>query len=381
MKNLLSLVLLSLILIQPAEASRSRLTALGQNADGSIFIEDQRNIFLNPVWVNKNPNGANFEWGSTNTEDTPKAEGGVRYELGGMNMAIQLGRLGFAAQEIALAGVKGTAGSRYANTATGFYLPENSIEVFFGNTGAMDWGGSVHYSNSSNEISGTGAFPDTEAQVITGKFGIWQESFEGYGHVDLKHESENKSSATVNEKYEGELSFRFGGSFHLSNDSKVGARLAQLTHDFNDGPGGNQGERKKLSAQFDYYKEFKRTESDFLFGTFGLLYLDDKGDFQGGVSVEQDILALPVTIGLEKKAKTWLALRASVTQRVIINKNTTNNAANSETESNGEDDTVVAAGAGFVFDNLSFDATFQGSTNGNFNATNMFGNIGMNYSF
>ena len=97
-KQLFYVSLLSVVLWNPlADASRSRLTALGQNANGSLYIKDARNMFLNPAEINNVGQQANMEWGATASNATPKAEGGIVHSTGNMNLGLQLGRVGEAA--------------------------------------------------------------------------------------------------------------------------------------------------------------------------------------------------------------------------------------------------------------------------------------------
>lgn len=372
MKNkinfLISLIVLGLVHVT-AEASRSRLTGLGQSADGSLFIEDARNIFLNPAEINKINNQVNLEWGDTDVPNNPKAEGGLIYKGQSLKMGAQLGRVGFAAQEVIA-----------ADALTGLnalYLPQNSLELMVGNDVNLVWGAALHYVNSDDTNSTAGS-RDSEAQIITGKFGMIKDNLKGFAHLDLKTDVSSEAAGVTNE-YKGDLTLRLGGTVELDAESQVGVVISRVQHDFNDA--GTEGDREKLALFVDYFRTLKKTESDLLFYTAGIRYLDDEASFNGGGNTTNEDLALPVSIGLETKVKEWLTLRGSVQQEILINKEEVGSSAGNDNETNNEDDTVVAAGAGMVFGNLSFDATFEGSTNGQFDANNMFALIGMNYSF
>jgi hypothetical protein len=371
MKNFIWVLSLMVVLASPlAEASRSRLSALGQSEDGSLFINDARNVFLNPAWVNKLGNQVNLEWGRTASNLTPKAEGGLVANTGNLNYGAQLGRVDFAGQDV--------AGANTLTGLTGLYFPQNSLEVIVGREGEFTWGGALHYVNSDEKRSNP-AGADEEVQIITGKFGMMKDNFQGFVHLDLKNDASSETAGVKNE-YGGDLTLRLGGSMDLDADSNIGANIARLAHEFDNA--GADGEREVLSVRFDYYRNLKASETDLLYYTIGLRYYDDEAKFDAGGNQSDEALALPLVLGLETKTKEWLTLRGSVRQEVLINKQEEKTAAGDSTETNNADDTVVAAGLGLTFGSLSFDATFEGSTtNGEFDADDMFGFVGMNYSF
>lgn len=377
-KQLFYLSLLSVVLWNPlADASRSRLTALGQNANGSLYIKDARNMFLNPAQINNVGNQVNMEWGDKDSNVTPKAEGGVVHGMGAMNLGLQLGRVGEASDDAVFG-----AGSTQANLAIGDY-PQDSVEFLFGSEGSMNWGASLLYVNSDTKTSQP-ASADTEAQIMTAKFGMIADQLQGYVHADITNSLKTETSG-VTKEYDGQMTLRLGGSYDLNEVSKLGLRVDRHAYDTNDGA-GVKGEGQDLTVQLDWFRVLKQTESDMLYYTFGLSHRDQEFKLNPASTTQTiEKLALPITIGLETKAKDWLVLRGSVTQEVIINKDETKSTAGNTTENNNADDTVVAAGIGFIWnENLTMDATFSGSGsagNGQFNSTSMFGNVGMNYTF
>ena len=68
MKKHITLALGLVVLSGSAFASKARLEALGQNADGSQFLSDSRNVFLNAAHLNYHKDFVTFEWGDTNQE-------------------------------------------------------------------------------------------------------------------------------------------------------------------------------------------------------------------------------------------------------------------------------------------------------------------------
>src|SRR4051812_37381079 len=95
MKKLI-LVLASLAATS-AHATKARLAALNQDTNGSYFIADTRNIFLNPAQLASMKDHLNFEWGKKDrtgvANDIPENEGGFVLSLGAGKLAAQLGRV------------------------------------------------------------------------------------------------------------------------------------------------------------------------------------------------------------------------------------------------------------------------------------------------
>ena len=87
-------VLMAATLSSSAHATRARLNSLGQNTNGSLYIEDQRSMFQNPAYLASASSSANFELGSATVGATPQAEGGVTSSRGDMKFGLQLGAAG-----------------------------------------------------------------------------------------------------------------------------------------------------------------------------------------------------------------------------------------------------------------------------------------------
>ncbi len=377
-KQLFYMTLIFAILWNPlASASRSRLTALGQNPNGSLYIKDVRNMFLNPAQINSVQNQVNLEWGDKDSNVTPKAEGGLVHETGSMKLGLQLGRVGEAASDAVFG-----AGASQANLTIGDY-PQDSVELLFGSEGSMLWGGAFHYVN--NEAKNSQTDSATEAKIMTGKFGVILGKIQGYLHADIANSLKNETSG-VTKEYDGQLTLRLGGSYDISGDSQLGIEIDRHAYDTNNGTTSVKGEGEDLKAQLNWFRTLKQTEGHFLYYSFGLSYRDQELKFSpGGLSMSIEKLALPIALGLETKAKEWLVFRGSIAQEVIINKDETKDTAGNTTENINADDTVVAAGVGFIWsESLTMDATFSGAGSagsGQFNANTMFAEVGMNYSF
>ena len=107
-------------------ATRARLESLGEDKDGSFFIEDGRNIFLNAAHVNHIKDSIIFEGGSQDDGDSQAssdAEGGFFKSHGKFTYGVYFGRQADSIQTI-----RGIS----ASTPTGLPSNENNIDLYFG---------------------------------------------------------------------------------------------------------------------------------------------------------------------------------------------------------------------------------------------------------
>ncbi|MBX9767059.1 MAG: hypothetical protein K2X47_07300, partial [Bdellovibrionales bacterium] len=137
-----------------AHATKARLSALGQSTDGSYYLIDGRNVFLNPASVHQVAPFLNFEMGGTAAGSTPNAEGGFLRVGDTFRYGVQLGRKGQTATDI------GTV-----NTAAGYALitPQNTVDfVIGGSTPALNWGAGLLYGTSKASAATAGGFPNKD---------------------------------------------------------------------------------------------------------------------------------------------------------------------------------------------------------------------------
>ena len=69
MKKQIALAMGLAVISGSALASKARLQALGEDTNGSWFIQDNRNIFLNASHVNLNKDMVTMEWGAADSAD------------------------------------------------------------------------------------------------------------------------------------------------------------------------------------------------------------------------------------------------------------------------------------------------------------------------
>ena len=95
-------------------------------------------------------------------------------------------------------------------------------------------------------------------------------------------------------------------------------------------------------------------------------------------------MQLPFVIGLEADAASWLTLRGSVTQTVLINDEKTTNGPTTVSDlSPGANNTNFSAGAGLKFASVTLDGTLFKAVGGSqtVNSANLLAQVGLTYNF
>lgn len=369
------LTLTAVLAAGPAMASKGRLSALGQNVNGSYYIQDHRNIFLNPAAINQVGKLLNFELGSAISNSAPKvattpnAEGGATYKAGGFNVGVQLGREGMVFDRI------DTANSLLG--ASTFILPQNTIEAIMGKN---NWGVSLYYADSAQDTGTPNNKPDEEAHVITVRGGLIEKNFEVNAYLDLMEEAKHEETTTANNrKYNGNFNLGAGGVYRLSNTAEIVGHLDR--GDFEIDANGTKTKIKSITVSSEYVMKVQTQKRADIYLAAGLLYSTAKIDYSGATTdVDLDAIAIPVTLTVEAKANSWLTIRASAKQNTFINHQNTTDGTNKVKNLNLES-TSVAAGLGIDLGDFQLDGTLAGSTTGVVNANSLLANASLSYSF
>ena len=151
MKNYLALVLAVAVVSSPAHASRARLESLGEAAGGSYYIDDSRNIFLNPAQIVHYKKKLFLELGQEpgafqdqssvygNTSAGNRPEGGFTNTFGDFTYGLYLNHNSDrTARIISGANLFGHSTSKI-NTADNFLAPDSTAELFFAGEGSLNF--------------------------------------------------------------------------------------------------------------------------------------------------------------------------------------------------------------------------------------------------
>lgn len=336
------------VLAAPAFASKARLQALGEDQYGSQYINDNRNIFLNAANVNEYKDMVTMEWGDTTANDdsaaTPRAEGGVFFGHGNLVYGVQLGTESDTAQSMRQA----------AGLTADQSEEQNTVDIFVGGDAGIKWGASLLHSSSKDEQVAS----DEEQSAMRARLGVSQGAWNAFANVSLKNEAEVDGGA----EFKGKTGYQIGGGY-LLNDYNIFGQYQSLE--------GENSTDDKIEV------------SKIIVGVGRITKLNDKANLFTKVSYEtteanndgaaagngalfavekSKSTELPVVVGLEYDAASWLTLRGSVSQNVLISK------FEQEDEST-LDSTEVAAGASLKFGDLVVDGMIGNDADGNGSGT------------
>lgn len=396
MKKIMMVGSALMLLSTSAFATKARLQALGEDKDGSYYISDYRNIYINPSELNNFGNMAVLEWGqsgntpiagdaSLDPDDSPKAQGGVTYSLSnGLKFGAVLGdETDVAALTRMLSSnVYGGASTKFLQTA------DNVLDLFVAGSASVNWGANLLYTQSKDDQNGT------KQHAYATRFGVSQDKWNAHALIALGAKSENTTVAARPE-YKGKIGVRVGGGYDLSAENKIFAMYERYGWEQDNATDARRD--GKFSKGFVGLGHTKKVgEGSTLFAKAQAELISIEVEAVGALKAAKiDRFAIPLTFGFEHTATDWLVLRGSVAQNLwgtVKNSglgdnfgaggpaaNTgyvLRNAANARygTPVNGADgkttlanSTTVSAGATLSFGKLSVDGlvgTTSGARNG-----------------
>lgn len=440
MRKQLSFAILATLAMGSANATIARLKALGMNEtdmEGSYYINDSRNIFLNSANINNYADSLVLEWGSngnvsgqentsTNTDAAPKAQGGFLRKNGNYVYGLYVGNESNTSSMIRMVSSSAWAANGTDNNspADGRLLDtaDNQMDFFFGGDNGIKWGTNVVYTKSKDDSD------KSKDHGYAVRLGAIASNWSGFANINLGAKAEKTVAATsvkdttaVTQKFEGKLGLHVGGNYNLGHGKLYGfykafdweqTDSAATTSGFSDAGSlglNGRGQNGKVKAGFSSYAlgygcEHKDGAGTW-FGNFEYRVKDIEVKFNN--KAEANNKFVPFTVGYEYAATSWLTLRGSVTQKVwsqMTNKNYSslnyyaNQLAIQEfgADTNGKKTTMtnttdVAAGATLNFKSLTVDGMIGTSgTNGTNSTTGdkgvlaldrLMARVGMTYNF
>ena len=214
MKNYLTLVLALAVVSSPAYASRARLEALGEGKNGSYYIDDARNMFLNPATIVHNKKKLMLELGSASVAGQDSAgnslgQGGFTNTFGDYTYSLYLNNTSDSA----------LAAADLANAP----IPGSAIEFQFAGEGAMNWGLGVLTGNASNGADSS-SYWGARAGIEKDAFGL----FTTVG-ITSKFTNTAATPGTINQ-IKGKLRLDVGGTYKMDNMTAFG-RFSSSSND------------------------------------------------------------------------------------------------------------------------------------------------------
>jgi hypothetical protein len=357
MKKQIAIAIGLAVLSTGALASKARLQALGQDTYGSFFLDDARNVTMNPALLNMHKDFVTLEWGDTSKNQdaaaTPKAEGGMFKASGNMIYGLYFGDESNTAN-----GLRAITGTMAEQNNTSFYVAGDA---------GVQWGVKLTYHSFENEAT------DVKSDATRATIGINSGDIESFLAIGLTNTAENGAA-----EFEGKGSYQLGVTYN-KNDIDYMLEVRTITVE---NAGG-----KEYTANFTRIgaaKAYKLNDKANVWTS--AWYKMDNSTNDISATGDNKETYLPVSIALEVSAKEWLTLRGSVTNEII---GTTE--VNNGDKKTRADTTVVAAGASLLFGDLTIDGMIgntdnnttvtESTSNGTLRTDALMSRVSMTYKF
>lgn len=339
MKKLLLISILSLGSF--AFATTARMNSLG----GAFHLTDTKTVFAIPSDMLLLPESMELNYGGTTVGSNTD---------GGMMKALGEARLGFFVGAVDKA-------------RTGYLGVENPFTVAYAaKAGDIAWGVLLNYSSSN--IKGGTAATDDQTQDFMGLTGsVAMGDLTVMMNLGLTDKAKGTSTDDTAEIKEAPMSlgalykmgeWTFMGNYDMNTIKETVATVETKT--------------TKSTIQLGAINATKTEGADFFYGASYEIENKKTG------SNKVDTTKMPVIIGVEADAASWLTLRGSVKQNVLLGgkKETSPDKGMDSTAHN----TTVAAGLGFKFTKSTLDVTLKAAGTGDLNS-DLGANAGFTYLF
>ena len=384
MKNLLTLAII--LTSATAFATRSRMNALGNSA----HLVDVNTAYGNPADMMSYKDSLTLETGKTNlaypadATTSVGAEGLLIRSMGDAKMGLSLGHDN--AMVFSQRSMMDTNLATSAADNTGVLTQQNPFAYFYAaKAGDMAWGASLEYSNHNNKTLNAEAKESSMAVNLGARTPIWDAAV----NVLLTNTWESGTAAATKNEFKGNTGFAISGGYYMSSDLYIygnvtsGGFKSTITT-------ANVGTDGVAYDQMDYklgvVSTVKQDANEFFYGVaLASTSMKQKTAAIAPAAQKSSTMALPLIIGLETDAASWLTLRGSVTQTVLINDDKVAPDVGNPTKdlSPGDNNTKFAAGAGLKLNAVTLDGTIlaNGSQALNAGTGNLFTQVGLTYNF
>ncbi len=363
-----------------AFASKARLDAL-QNA---AHLSDAQDVVghaggpIKPDQALSHGEWVSFEWGanrgSGNTTNTMNAEGGFARKMG--DNAAMGAYLGNKSDTYAYFRALAVAGGYISSTGTGataLLSQSNPLNLYYASkAGDMQWGLGLFYASSDMKTT----------KIKENIMGVTASATSAAGWdaqlaVGLGAEGKNEQTAGSEKTLKGGSMMGLSGGYTMDTMYLYGAykmATAKMTTGTT-----TDADWERTDMSIGVVNSHKKDGANFFYGaSYSMNTVNNKNNTATG---KTETTTLPVIIGVEAEAVSWMVLRGSVTQNVFLGSTKT---AGSDANSIS-DNTTVAAGAGLKFGKFTLDGTFTNAASATSTAlgsdTGFVTNVGMTYLF
>lgn len=397
MKKLLLIAALA-ALSSPALASKARMSALS-NAE---HLVDTQTVFDNPSHLTLMGDYVTFEAGPTTPTSLASSitVGTTRYsELSTINNPGAEG--GFVrshgdAKYMAYLGKRSVFTHTY-RSMFGFTQQENPIELQYARKGDINWGVGVNYSKSDLKAQ-------TMKQEAYGvRLGANAGAWEAYANIGLSSKAEGNAAANIvsgdadgddiidageitafsadtASVMKGTTGLKVGGAYNMENVHIYGTYGQDGFKLDTPANAAFNGSELKYSLMEVGAIDHNKIEGGQWFYGASVRMTEQKFTLVGAETKTKET-HLPFLVGVEYDAASWMTLRASATQNVLIGSTKTENGAAPDEVNTIPQNTRVAAGIGLRFGKWVADGSWAASTTGNVNSTSFLTNLGLTYMF
>lgn len=345
------------LLSTSAFATKTRMTSLGQDtARGSHYIDDTRNVFMNPAHAGSTTNYVTTEWGTAGST----AEGGFFKEAGSFNYGVYMNDQSDSQNNIADATSNGYAGVAGFGNA-GVVDRSDNLDLFFAGDMGFQWGARIGYSASKNKGTTVSAQEQKHGSMSLGAGAVFGD-IEGSVNFVIKDKYENTTNASTTESGKVEAdNMDINLGYNWGNWTFYGMYEAKGV-DFTSGATKSETSRNTIMVGAGHTHEVSSTARIYTDVTYNMAKSEDK---LAGATLAQELKTnnLKVNLGFEVDANSWLTLRGSVRQNVLIDSTKTKaaTAAALESDVNGSS-TAYNAGATLNFGKLKVDGNIGTGT-------------------
>lgn len=359
-----------------AFATRARVNALGN----SPHLVDTQTVYGNPADMMIMGDFVTMESGTTaGGAQNANAEGMVTRSMGDAKMALSLGHQSANASIWSLRANTTTGGATAVTGFTNTKSQQNPVELSYGMKSAdMSWGGTLAYSNfndkkNSEKESTAGIRGGMRMGALDAKFGL-----------GLVNTYENATDG----KFTGTMGISAAAGYAMDNLYFSGS-IANAAFKTENTAAVEQRKVDNTEIKISALSSHKKDGNEFFYGA-GLTSTTTKVGLTAlTTDVKVTSLIMPISMGLEVDAASWLTLRGSITQNTLINsskKETTPVAGVTDFEFGpAANSTTASVGAGLKFNKLTLDGSLTGLTGStasqNINGTDLLGQVGVTYMF
>ncbi|MFN8944148.1 MAG: hypothetical protein ACK5WZ_05950 [Pseudobdellovibrionaceae bacterium] len=356
------LVLIAAVTIASATAfaSKARLDAL-QNA---AHLSDTEDIISKPDQAVVLPEFATLNFGDRDSAGQ-EAQGGITRKTDGAAWGLYLGDR--------------PAANAFRAFDIDFLKMENNLNLLYAmDMGDIKWGVGLSYSSSNKKrefarAAVTGP-PAVAARTLKDQkqdaAGIYASASSTAGwDAQLRVGLSNNASYTnittnVENKMKGNTTVGLSGGYIMDTMYFYGSYLMAGAK-YEPQTTANGFDRKDTTLVLGMVNSHKKDGTDFFYGAaLSMVTQKDDGDATttslGANINKKETTTLPVILGVEHDAMSWLVIRGSITQNFLYSsdKVSTKNGVTTDGVNTVDDNTVVAAGLGLKFNKFILDGTF-----------------------